>query len=285
MSFGNDLPSISRFTFGTGKVSDRTNSTHRRVVRKAMEAGVWFHTSAEYGKGGVFQTLKKAFDEVPSQRPPCIFKVDGKGADLLRQTVEDSLRGTGVERIDIAQVCGGPTADDLQPGAALHDAMVELKDKGLVGSYVLEIFWSRSPSVLPIVEQDLFRSYIYYLNVVNREIENALHDAIRDKQANVLALRTVGGGVNCFHGSPDPGAARDALDELYKKSDCSSRFEFRMRYVFGQPNVKTTIGATANPEHLQALIEGGRHYNGLDPEIVEAIDNLHRQWFAKRGLG
>ncbi len=285
MRFGYDLPELTRFTFGTGKVSDRTNPTHQRVVREAMEAGVWFHTSAEYDKGGVFQTLKQAFDEAPSQRPPCIFKVDGKGADLLRQTVENSLRGTGVERVDIAQVCGGLTADDLQPGAALHDAMVDLRDKGLVGSYVLEIFWSRSPSALPIVEQELFGAYIYYLNVVNREIDNAVHDAIHAKAMDVLALRTVGGGVENYQAPPDSDAARAALEKLYQRSGCDSRFEFRMRYVLSRPNVKTTIGATANPEHLRTLIEGGRNFQPLDPAIVAQIDKLHREWFADRGLG
>ena len=51
------LPNISRYTLGTANLSDPTNPEHLRVARRAMDAGIWFHTAAEYGDGRMFSTL------------------------------------------------------------------------------------------------------------------------------------------------------------------------------------------------------------------------------------
>jgi aryl-alcohol dehydrogenase-like predicted oxidoreductase len=284
MAFRDRLPELTRFTFGTGKVDRPDDPQHVRVVRMAMDAGVWFHSSHVYSNGKVFETLKKAFAEDPKRIPKCIFKVDGLGADLLRETVMASIAGTGVERVDIAQVCGNPDIAELRPGSKLHDTMVELKEKGLVGSYVFEIFWRGSPNALKALQEDLFDGYIFYYNVVNREVSNELFDALHEKQADILALRTVGGGVEVFHNPGDAAAAKAALEAIYRRSGCKTPLEFRVRYVLSDPQVRTTIGATGNPQHLTDLLKACEEAEPLPADIVNDVHALHRTWFAEKGL-
>ena len=284
MSYRSILPNISRYTFGTGNVHDTANAEHGKVVRAAMDAGVWFHTSAEYGNGGTFEVLKAAFQEAPSQRPKCIFKVDGQGAEKLRAVVEKSLAGTGLDRIDIAQVCGNPSPDSLQPGAPLRDTMLELQESGIVGSYVLENFYGFSPNSLISLDQDLFDGYIYYFNVINREVSNPLYDALQAKAAPQLALRSLGGALNSFGGTNDKEAMQRELEALYTQSGAPSRLDFRYRFPLSNPNVRTTIGATSKLAHLEELLQADQNFEPLPPAIVAKIEALQSKWFAVKGL-
>jgi len=284
MSFRNGLPQISRYTFGTGNVNDKSNTEHMRVTRAAMEAGVWFHSSDAYGGGGTFEVLKAAFKEAPSQRPFCIFKVDGQGPDKLRAIVEKSIDGTGVERADVAQVCGNPSPETLLPGSPLHATMVELQEKGLVGSYVLENFYGFSPNTIKALDRDLFDGYIYYYNVINREVSNELFDKLQEKNAPQLALRSIGGKLDSFGWTDDREEMERELEAIYADSGAPSRLDFRYRFPLSNPNVRTSIGATTKLDHLKELLEADRNFAPLPAEIVARIEALQRKWFAVKGL-
>lgn len=284
MSFRGALPAISRYTFGTGNVSDTSNPEHIKVVRAAMDAGVWFHSSDAYGNGGTFEVLKKAFAEDPAHKPRCIFKVDGLGADLLRGVVEKSISGTGVDRVDVAQVCGNPPPPTLRPGSALHDTMVELKERGLVGSYVLENFYAFSPNSIDAVGNDLFDGVIYYYNVINREVSNELYDLMWERRTPQLALRSIGGALTTFGWTADAPEMEAELEAAYAESGAPSRLAFRYRYPLTNPNVVTTIGATSKTQHLAELLDADRDFKPLPGEVFARIDALQRKWFAVRGI-
>ena len=78
MIYRRPWPEISPFTFGTTKVYDESNPQHVKVVRAAMDAGVWFHTSPSYGheEKRTYDVLRKAFKEDPGKTPRCIVKID-----------------------------------------------------------------------------------------------------------------------------------------------------------------------------------------------------------------
>lgn len=285
MAFRGELPELTNYTFGTGNINDTSNPEHAKVARAAMDAGVWFHTSAEYGKGGVFEVLKSAFSENPSKTPHCIFKINGRDPDLFRESVTGAIAGTGVERVDIAQVCGRPSADDLQPGRPLHDTMCELKEQGLVGSYILEFFRPSTADSIRAVADDLFDGYTYYYNVIDREVSNELYDLMQSKGSAVLGLRTVGGGTGSFGYAGDRSAIMPAMQKaiagLCERSGCTSEIEFRIRFPLSAPNIRTTIGATTKLEHLDQYLRTLGSFKPLAAEIVAEIQALHRQWFAE----
>lgn len=286
MSFRRTLPELTNFTLGTAGLSDKTDPEHMRVARQAMEAGVWFHSSAEYGKGSVFETLRAAFREDPKHIPRCIFKVHGEDPVKLRRSVEGAIRDTGVGRVDIAQICGRPSVgEDLQPGGGMHDAMCELLEEGLVGSYVIEFFRPTCDDFLRAVADDLFDGYTFYYGVVDREVSNPLFDLIQEKGVDVLALRTVGGGPGAPGYAGDRAAILGEIQQevaaLYERSGCASEVEFRMRFPLSVGNVRTTIGGTNDPRHLKLFLDTLAAPEPLPAEIVAAVQALHRRWFAE----
>ena len=285
MAFRGELPELTNYTFGTANINETNNPEHAKVARAAMEAGVWFHTSVEYGKGAVFEVLKAAFAEDRAGVPHCIFKIHSRNPDSFRESVTGAIAGTGVERVDIAQVCGRPSVAELQPGEPLHDTMCELKEQGLVGSYVLEFFRPSTADSIRAVADDLFDGYIYYYNVIDREVSNELYDLMQSKGSAVLGLRTVGGGAGSLGYAGDRGALlpamKKAIDELCERSGCASEIEFRMRFPLSEPNVRTTIGATTKLEHLDQYLRILGSFEPLAAEIVEEIQTLHREWFAE----
>ncbi|HEY8667260.1 MAG TPA: hypothetical protein VIL86_11375, partial [Tepidisphaeraceae bacterium] len=243
----------------------------------------WFHSSHAYGNGKVIETLKKAFAESPRQRPKMIFKIDGLDVKGLQESVEGAL-STGVDRIDIGQVCGNPPIEELQPGRPMHDALARLLEQGKVGHLCMEIFWQFSPNALRCLQANIFNSYTYYFNAVNREVSNELYDELQRRQTPILALRTLGGGPESYWGTPDAAAAKTALDAIYAESGCATKLEFRCRFILSFPNTRTTIGASSKPDHLQALLGACAGAKPLAAGIISRIEALHREWFATAGL-
>ena len=279
-SFRGNLPQLTPVTMGTGGITDPNNPDHARVARLGMEAGIWFHV-ADYG-GGVYNVLERAFREGPRHIPRCIFKVDGTGPEQFRASVEDALRRTGVERIDIAQVCGNPVGPDLAP---LAEALREAKEKGLVGSYIMDVIWPYSPKVIQAIEADLFDGYVFYYSPVDRELSEEANDLMISRDVSALAMRTFGGrdGGNYLTAAATH-PTRVALEPVYRRSGCSSRVEFCVRFPLSLPHVRTTIGSTGNPQHLQEFLEAGRCFKPLPGDVIDDIRALHRQWDRARVL-
>ncbi len=289
MSYRRVLPEITPFTFGTTKVYDAADPQHLKVVRAAMDAGVWFHTSPSYGKGEkrVYEVLRKAFAEDPGKMPKCIVKIDPHTPDTLRGTVEGAINGTGIDRVDVAQIITymqPHSQRDLQPGCAIHETMCALLDEGKVGSYVLELNTEMTEDHFEIVRREMYDGYIFYYNVVQRGMaNNALYDLLREKGAPLLSLRTSGGGPGDMGRTPkdEVEATRTLFRDLAGRAGCASEAEFRIRYPLSNPQMVTTIGATCNVDHLHELIEFASPERKLPGEVFEEIEAMQRRWCAE----
>ncbi|MDK3157216.1 aldo/keto reductase [Kamptonema cortianum] len=280
----NSSPFLSRFTFGTANCNDPDNPQHIGVIRQAMEAGVWFHTARMYGR--TFEALRKAFDESPAQKPPLIVKVHGEDANQLRGWTEEALAALGVDQIAIAQICGRPRFDDdLQPGCALHEMMCLLKEEGKVGSYILECFRPSSADQIRIVGSSLFAGYIFYYNVVDREVSNLLWDKLLEKKAKIFALRTLGGGPDAMGYAGErseefQNRMRMRVEEIFSESGCADKQDFRLRFAISHSHVVTSIGGTSNPEHLERLLMlDSSEIKSLPDHTLMQIAQMHRDFF------
>jgi len=294
MSIRGKLPAFSPYTFGTmslGRKLDRFKEDIE-VARTAMEAGVWFHTSQEYGGSGTFMILRHAFDQARQNLPKCIFKVRCDSAELIRFDVEDALRRLGIERVDVAQLCRDKhdkrdiVRDFLSQGP-MWNTCCDLKEKGLVGNFAMELFASFSDDAAIAVENDMFDAYILYYNLLDRQASNALFALLQAKNCPLLALRTLGGGrtqrsraasYEQSHPQESVLAHLDALEPLLRKSGCRGWDEFSMRFILSVPQVRTTIGGTSNTEHLKRLLELAWGSAPLQQEIVQEIQALHNEW-------
>ena len=294
MSIRDTLPSFSFYTFGTmslgRKVADFDDDVS--VARAAMETGVWFHTSQEYGHGGTFMTLRHAFDAARHQVPPLMCKIRCDRAETIRFDVHDALRRLGVERIDVAQLCRDAhdhrqIVDDLIAGGPMSAACHELKAQGLVGHFAFEMFPGFPEDARKAIEHDLFDAAILYYNPTQRNAPPAAYDAMQQRDTPILALRTLGKVSTSpaeaaarleAKGRTEPATQLRELQTVFEQSGAESWPAFCMRFARSVPTVRTTIGGTANIDHLHELVELAQHAKPLAPQIMQKIDGLHQRW-------
>ncbi len=137
-----DLPP---YIYGTTRLGDRSVPRHQRlaVARAAVNRGLWMHTSRQYDEA--LEVLGEIFADEMTDRPgsgtPIIVKLGGGTAEDIRTTIAENLDPLGVESVTIGQLSPveGLERDLLAGGAALSP-LKDLKDEGLVGRFVLEIF-------------------------------------------------------------------------------------------------------------------------------------------------
>jgi len=202
MTLRTDLPDISKYTFGAMSLGRKETNLKQDIqtARAAMASGVWFHASREYAKGDTFMVLRMAYDEARSEVPRCILKIRCDLAETIRFDVEDAVRRLGIDRVDIAQLCDSnferrAVVDDFLAQGPMFDTCCRLREEGLVGNFVMEVFASFSQDAIRAVENDLFDGYIFYFNAVERQMSNPLFDLVQEKVPKLLALRTVGSGM------------------------------------------------------------------------------------------
>ncbi len=301
MQLQSPLPSLSRYTFGTGRIRATADSfaADVKLVRGVMETGVAIHTSSDYGHGGhdvqpfgggqTLKVLHAAFAEAPTQIPKIVVKLYCATVDNARGHLELILRGLGVDRIDVAQLCTwADFADDFRQQGPRWQVFKEFKEKRLIGNYVAEIFSPWSQNALPVIQEELVDAAIFYYNLVDRQVNNEVWDLIEAKKTKVFALRTLGGicpdldrvEVVATNAGADPMRSMlAALQGLYKQSGCRNWVEFSMRFALSIPNVLTTIGATNNLHHVHAFLAAERAFQPLPQDVMQQIKTLHRQWF------
>ena len=294
MDLREPLPAMSRYTFGTMSIGKDLDAIRADIAlaRAAMEAGVWFHTCRRYACMDNYNVLGRAFREAPSQIPPCICKIRSDNADILRFDVEDTARLLGLEKVHVAQMVQTDKSDRRIVDDFLHqgprwETCCRLKEEGLVGHLVLEVFFSCSADGIRAVEHDLFDGFIFYYNLLARELRNDLFHLLCGRNEKVLSLRTVGGVLDEPLAAPADDAARRRAQRLgdlvpvFEESGCADWLEFSMRFLFSKENVPTTIGGTSNPAHLDRFLELAASVAPLPPAPVARIDALQDDWMAR----
>jgi predicted aldo/keto reductase-like oxidoreductase len=284
------LTDLSKFVYGTTRLGDDKIPFADRVkmAHTAMEAGVWFHTSHQYGDA--LKVLGAAFDEDRKRVPRMIFKIGWSSIEELRQTIRLNIEPLGVDHMDIGQLClGGKLAEDFVSGGKCYDDFRKLRDEGLVKRFVFEVFpWTSNIPLQALragYPKGVIDGYIFYLNPLQRFASNEMWDLLLERNEPIIAMRTVSGGD--VHRLRDvPGAAwKDYLRQravevapLYEKSGCKSWTEFCVRFAYGFPLVRTTVGATSRPENLRAFLDAVKVIKPLPADIQSEIIRLQYRW-------
>ena len=268
------FPEFTKLTFGTGGVTTPGDRAHLRCVRRAMEAGLWMHCANYHD--GVFPNLKQSFAEAPGQVPHTIFKVDGTSAGEFRATLRACLSQVGLERMDIAQVCGFPVTDE--PEAVLA-AMGEARREGLADHFIMDLIPAWIGTALECLSQELFEGYIFYYNVTECHASREfLEQAIR-RAVPLFAMRTFGGGALWDRSRRPP-----YLEAMLAKSALTSWLDFSVHGALSLPGAVTTLAGTGNGEHLEELIRSANSFEPLDPALVGELLACHHQWNTDHGV-
>lgn len=284
------LADLPRFIYGTTRLghSDASRDHQVAMARTALDAGLWMHTSRQYGHA--LEVLGTAFAERPDAAPPLIVKLGGGTADDVRATIAENLAPLGLGQISIGQLTPtGAFADDLLTGGGVLDDLRRIRDEGLVGRYVLEIFpWT---SAVPLAAlraghlDGLVDGVIVYLNPLQRFASNPLWDEITDRGTSIVAMRTVCGG-SVYALRDDAGVAwRPYLQQraaqvapVFERAAVDDWTEFCVRFTHSIPHVMSTVGATSQPDHLRELLNATADPKPLPADIVDELQSLQRRW-------
>ncbi len=297
----NPLAGIKKYTFGTmslGANNLASIADDVKVVRAAMDAGVWFHVCNGYAGGDTFAVLNRAFDEDRTRVPHTIAKCRRDNADVFSFDIESTRSRLGLDRIDCVQVCGSAQSyytipsrfiADCVNNGPIWDAMREHRNAGRVGAYVLEIFSSNSRALLEMVRQDLFDGYMFYFNPFEREVGEETFSAVLESGKPILALRTLGA---MRHGGGDKVDRPESLSPLFsstlrdrmlapirERSGITDRLEFSFAFLFSLAQVATTIGGTRSVHHLEEFLRAADNVPSLTAESRNEVLSLHRTWF------
>jgi aryl-alcohol dehydrogenase-like predicted oxidoreductase len=290
-SSSHPLHGLSPFIYGTTRLGDAAIEFGERVriARAAMEHGVWFHTSHQYGDA--LSVLRAAFDEDRAHVPRLIFKIGWTSVEDVRANVDKLTRAVGIDHMDVGQLClDGDLARDFAAGGPSVRGLHELRSEGRVGRYLLQVFPWTSQVALDALRgghaRGLIDGYIFYLNPLQRFATNPLWDLLAETRSPIVAMRTVAGGD--VHALRDvPGAAwKDYLREraaevapLFERSGVASWPEFCLRFAHGIDGVCASVGATSRSDRLAELVRlGSGPLPALDPGIHEELAKLQRRW-------
>lgn len=284
--------SPTRYIYGTTRLGDSKIATEERVkiARVAMESGVWFHTSRQYGDA--LEVLGRAFGEDRGRVPKLIIKIGNNDLAELRANIRENLAPLGVDHVDVGQLClGGAYAEEFRTGGRCFDDFRRLRDEGLVQRFVMEVFpWTSRVSADALragYTDGVIDAFIFYLNPLQRFASNALWDLIHERNAPVIAMRSVCGAP--VHQLRDvPGAAwvpylqERAVEvaPVFERSGVQDWSEFCVRFAFSFPLVKATVGSTIRRAHLDAFlrITGSAAIAPLRPDTLDELQRLQRRW-------
>lgn len=284
------LQRITPFVYGTTRLGDNKIPFEERLktAHAAMISGVWFHTSRAYGDA--LEVLGQAFAGKPARIPKLIVKIGWDNINQLRGVIEENLKPMGLKEIQLGQLCmGGELEKDFAKGGDCYKVFEDLKDEGLVKGYVAEVFPWTSDAPLKALRagftNGIIEGFIFYLNPLQRFASNELWDEIIKRNETIIAMRTVSGG-DVYKLRDVPGYAwKEYLQKraaevipLFEKSGVKSWTEFCFRFAFSFPQVKATVGSTANIENLNKFLSAKEKIKPLPKEIVKEIAALHYKW-------
>ena len=283
-----NLSDLSRYIYGTTRLGDESISFENRlaIAREAVSAGLWIHTSHQYGDA--LNVLRALFDEDRSKVPNAIFKLGHSSPEEVRDQATRQLKTVGTSSMAIGQVFpSGQLAEDLCTGGPGIAGLEQLKNEGIVGRFEMEVWpWSSDIALRCIKGRHadhLIEGYTFYLNPLQRFVTNELWDLMLERNVSIVAMRTVAGGdvrhTRDKQDAPDCLRKRAAeITPIFEASGIGSWTEFAARFALGFDQVKATVGSTARSGALTKFLDATANAEPLDPEIVREILALQRQW-------
>ena len=269
---------LSPYTFGSMSLgrnpADVVNDL--AVARRAMEAGVSFHSSPTYNNGFTFMVLRMAFDADRSRVPRMVIKVRDGSVPLMRFEVEDTCRRLALDAIDVAQLVSmdpkpGNLVDQLRGnGGPLADELASLRKRGLIREAVIYLTPENSDAAVEAAKHELIDGVTLYWNVRQRDCTDTAWSALRQRNIPTLALRTLGGGPADKHGM----AKSAAVDALVAATGCRHEAELALRLAASESMVKTTIGGTASLVHLEEFLVAGHSAIPLTSDLRSQAEKI-----------
>ena len=182
--------------------------------------------------------------------------------------VEQSLRRMNTDHLDLVQVHGSPSKQELEDGGVV-EAMQDLKAEGKVRFIGMS---STGSNLRDHIAMGVFDEFQIPYSCLQRGHE----DAIAEAAAAGAGVVVRGGAARGAPSDDERNRARGAeAAGIWEKADLDgllggmSRMEFVVRFTATHPDASTNIVGTLNPEHLAENIEAVSH-GPLPPDLYAA---------------
>lgn len=241
-----------------------------RLIHESIDRGiVYYDTSIDYGLSE--RRLGLALDGrrdqvILASKCACQVGLDGPQqggekhiytAENVVAGVEQSLRRLRTDRLDVVQVHGDPTRQELEDGR-VPDALIKLKEQGKVRCVGIS---SRLPKLAEFVDAPYFQLVQVPYSPLQRQNEDVIA-ALRAAGKAVVARGVTGRGAPAKSWATRPiGTTPGESHTLWERADLDSAIsgmapiEFMIRFVLSNPAVDVALVATTDRAHLVADIE------------------------------
>lgn len=286
---------VSNLSFGASSLGGVFHSLKEErgieAVKTAVDNGINFiDVSPYYGHLKAEQVLGKALKQIDRKKYYLSTKVGRYGADgknywdysakRATESVYESMDRLNVDYVDIINVHDIEFADLEQVCKETLPALVELREKGIVGHVgITNLTLRHFKYVIDHVPAGTVESVVSFCHYcLNDDALTDYLDYFEQKSVGVINASPFSMGLLTERGAPDWHPAPAPLRELcrraadYCKSKGKSIEQLAVRYSVDNPRIATTLFSTTSPENVLRNIEWANA--PLDEELLADVRRI-----------
>jgi aryl-alcohol dehydrogenase-like predicted oxidoreductase len=286
---------VSNLSFGASSLGGVFHSLKEErgieAVKTAVDNGINFiDVSPYYGHLKAEQVLGKALKQIDRKKYYLSTKVGRYGADGKNywdysakraiESVYESMERLNVDYVDIINVHDIEFADLEQVCKETLPALVELREKGIVGHVgITNLTLRHFKYVIDHVPAGTVESVVSFCHYcLNDDALTDYLDYFEQKSVGVINASPFSMGLLTERGAPEWHPAPAPLRELcrraadYCKSKGKSIEQLAVRYSVDNPRIATTLFSTTSPENVLRNIEWANA--PLDEELLAEVRHI-----------
>ncbi len=286
---------VSSLSFGAsslgGVFRDIKEAEAIQAVFTAIEAGINFiDVSPYYGHYKAETVLGKALKDIPREKYYLSTKVGRYGKDGVNtwdysgkratESVYESMERLNIGYIDLINVHDIEFADLNQVVNETLPALVELREKGVVGHVgITDLQLENLQWVIEHSEPGTVESVLNFCHhCLNDEKLNDYLGYFEDKGIGVINASPLSMGLLSQRGAPAWHPAPACLQEACRKAveHCSSKGypieKLAVQYAVSNPRIASTLFSTANPQNVLNNVAWADE--PIDWELVKEVQEI-----------
>lgn len=269
---------VSALSFGASSLGavfhDINEPRAIEAVHTAVDGGMNFiDVSPYYGHYKAETVLGKALREIPRDKYYLSTKVGRYGKDGVNtwdysgrratESVYESMERLGIDHIDLINVHDIEFADLNQVVGETLPALVELRDKGVVGHVgITDLQPENIKWVLDHTPEGMVETIMNFCHYsLNDDMILDYLDYFEEKGVGVISASPLSMGLLLQRGVPAWHPAPKPLVEACRKAaeHCASKGypieKLAVQYAVSNPRIATTLFSSANPDNVRRNLE------------------------------
>ncbi len=271
-----------------------------KAVHTAVDGGINFiDVSPYYGHYKAETVLGKALKDIPRDRYYLSTKVGRYGKDGVNtwdysakravESVYESMERLGIEHIDLINVHDIEFADLSQVATETLPALVELREKGVVGHVgITDLQPENLQWVIEHVPSGTVESVLCFCHYcLNDDLLTEYFDWFEERGIGIINASPLSMGLLSSRGVPPWHPADSRLVEACARAaaHCAAKGypieKLAVQYSVSNRRIATTLFSSANPNNVKKNIENVQ--TPPDPELIREVrdiigDQLRVRW-------